>query len=81
MSDDWGLMEQWDEPAICEHCEQELEWEDCDQCGGEGTYDAYEDDPLWFDPGDTEPCAQCSGAGGWHWCSNVSCPAKQKEVA
>lgn len=41
---------------------------ECEQCGGDGEYDAYELDPLWYDPNDTEPCAQCGGAGGWYWC-------------
>jgi hypothetical protein len=44
------------------------DWEDCTNCGGEGHHDAYEIDPLWYDPGDTEPCDQCDGKGGWWLC-------------
>lgn len=79
MIDDWGLMENYNEPACCPHCEYELEWQDCDQCGGEGEFDwetLQFDDTLWYQPDDTEECAQCSGAGGWHWCPNRQCPAK-----
>lgn len=41
----------------------------CWQCGGEGYFDAYEDDPLWYQPGDVEGCSTCKGTGGMHWCS------------
>ena len=27
------------------------------------------DDPLWYGPGDTEPCQECSGKGHHWWCS------------
>jgi hypothetical protein len=77
MADDWGLMEQWDEVPICTHCGHELEWVRCEQCE-DGEIDVYELDPLWYDPGDTEPCTQCSGIGGWHWCYNAQCPAKRE---
>ena len=72
MADDWGLMENYDEPARCSECEGRLEWAECEQCGGEGEYDCYEEDPLWYDEGDTKPCAQCGGAGGWYWCPQCS---------
>ena len=79
MADDGGTVggDQYEGGPYCEHCEQELEWVECDPCGGEGEYDAYEEDPLWFDPGDTEPCHQCGGAGGWHWCANTQCSSKR----
>jgi hypothetical protein len=63
----------------CEHCGEELDWEECDQCGGDGEFD-WEDlqfeDPLWYQPGDTEECAQCRGEGGWWWCLNKQCKEK-----
>jgi hypothetical protein len=72
MPNDW---ENWDEPACCPHCGEPTDYERCDQCE-DGEIDVYELDPLWYDPGDTEPCAQCLGAGGWYWCYNAQCPAK-----
>lgn len=71
MADDY--LEQWEEPAICPSCKWELGWTDCDACGGEGEYDAYETDPLWYDEGDTEDCHQCGGTGGWYVCPNPEC--------
>ena len=44
------------------------EWTDCDACGGEGYFDwetLQFEDPLWYDPDDTEVCHQCDGKGGW----------------
>lgn len=83
MSDDWGLMENWDESEhFCEHCGDALDWEDCDACGGEGEFDwetLQDEDPLWYQPGDTEPCHQCNSAGGWLYCPNPRCPAKQEQ--
>ena len=40
----------------------------CFQCGGEGCFDGYEDDPLWYNPGDVENCDECRGSGYLHWC-------------
>jgi hypothetical protein len=51
------------------------DWEDCDNCGGEGSHDMYEVDPLWYDPGDTEACDRCEGKGGW-WLCNQRCGAE-----
>jgi hypothetical protein len=36
---------------------------DCFYCGGDGFIDGYEDDPLWFEPGELERCSSCSGSG------------------
>src|SRR5688500_16388028 len=66
MADDWGIYDRDEGPACCEHCEEPLEWEDCDLCGGEGEFDwerLQEEDPLWYQPGDVEKCTQCGGAG------------------
>lgn len=72
-------IEEYDTEPLCEHCGQELEYIECDQCGGEGYFDwetLQFDDPLWYDPDDTERCGQCDGKGGWHWCTNQACPGK-----
>lgn len=73
-----------DDPGgpYCEHCGEELDREECDQCGGEGYFDGerlMEEDPLWYQPGDTERCEQCSGKGGWRLCRNRACPGKQDD--
>lgn len=40
----------------------------CDSCGGEGTHDLYEEDPVFYHPGEWERCGECYGNGGHHWC-------------
>lgn len=81
MSDDWGLMENWDEPAICEHCECELDWERCDQCeDGMSDHDCGEDCCACLYPEPNVVCDQCGGAGGWYTCFNSRCTAKQEQA-
>lgn len=41
---------------------------ECWDCGGEGAFDGYEDDPLWYQPGEYETCGTCNGRGFFHWC-------------
>ena len=36
---------------------------DCAFCGGDGWIDGYEDDPLWYEPGEMARCASCNGSG------------------
>lgn len=62
-----------DGAVTCALCHCEMEWEQCSSCGGEGWDDAYEEDPLLYDPGDTIPCSQCNGRGGSWWCANRDC--------
>lgn len=57
----------------CQKCGSYMIWEDCYNCGGEGSFE-YEDDlqfedPLWYSPGDIESCDICNGKGGWALCS------------
>jgi hypothetical protein len=61
------------EDDSCERCGEGTDWEDCYQCGGEGLHDDYEDDPLWYEPGDTSTCDICEGKGGWIKCLNSKC--------
>lgn len=42
------------------------EWVDCWQCGGDGEFDLYEEDPTAHVPGEVEPCEECHGRGGWY---------------
>lgn len=43
-------------------------WNGCD----DGYFDAYEDDPINNDPGDTEPCRECRGEGGHVVCGECN---------
>ena len=43
----------------------EGEWVNCWNGCDDGYFDVYEEDPLWYDPGDTEMCDVCKGKGGW----------------
>jgi len=61
-------MSEEDFGPLCPSCGCDLEWEECGRCGGEGWIDVYDDDPLWYDPGDMSPCLQCGGHGGWWVC-------------
>lgn len=58
--------------CTCQRCGCcSLEFVDCQECGGEGSTlpgDLYEQDPLWYDFEDTEPCHMCGGRGGWRLC-------------
>src|SRR5205809_393046 len=36
---------------------------DCFHCGGDGWIDGYDDDPLWFSPGELTRCSSCNGSG------------------
>jgi hypothetical protein len=52
----------------CPSCGHECFSRSCWSCGGEGGHDGYEEDPLWYDPGDIIPCDACRGEGHHHWC-------------
>ena len=62
-----------DGSVACAACGCEAEWEECGACGGEGGHDGYEEDPLWYQPGEIATCPQCSGYGGDWWCPNDKC--------
>jgi hypothetical protein len=57
----------------CPHCGGCMEWEDCEECGGEGETapgTLHDLDPPWYDPEDTGPCHLCLGSGGGWRCAN-----------
>lgn len=56
-----------EEPG-CPTCYASLDWVTCDACGGEGDSDLYDEDPFYYDEGDTEDCSRCDGFGGWYRC-------------
>jgi hypothetical protein len=53
-------------PASGDEVDMDDEFDLCPRCGAEMNYD---DDPLWYDPGDMEQCRECGGAGRIRWCS------------
>jgi hypothetical protein len=57
---------EWD--CQCARCGSSCDWYDCSECGGEGGFDGYEEDPNWYAPGETVPCHLCHGSGGGQWC-------------
>ncbi len=64
------------EGPACPVCGEEMAWADCWNCGGEGSFDGYEQDPLWYDQGDEIVCPHCDGKGGWYICVNKACHAE-----
>lgn len=55
----------------CPRCQHEpTHSRACSQIGcDDGEIDMYEfDGPLWYSPGETEPCRECRGTGIEWWC-------------
>lgn len=61
----------------CAKCNSEMEWEDCHAGCDDGYFDGYEDDPLWYQPGEMVRCHECGGEGGTWWCPDRECPTKE----
>lgn len=40
----------------------------CNDCGGDGFINRYDEDPMWYDVDDESVCEQCYGKGHEHWC-------------
>lgn len=78
-SDLLGAMYHGSDGAMtCALCHYEMEWGDCGGLGCEdGYYDAYEDDPNFYDPGDLAVCPQCNGRGGAWCCETKDCPTTE----
>lgn len=55
----------------CPLCgEWNVMYQECYAVGcDEGQIDGYEEDPLWFDEGQTYSCDTCHGRGYFRWCS------------
>jgi hypothetical protein len=49
-------------------------WYGCD----DGWFDDYEEDPIFFSPGDMSRCPECKGEGGWLVCGE--CNADNEDV-
>lgn len=37
----------------------------------EGYFNGYDEDPLWYNPGDLVICSECGGRGGFLECPNA----------
>lgn len=55
---------------LCRVCGAEMDWIECDHCGGEGLdgHDCGEDVCCCLYPEDNEQCDMCDGNGGWWQC-------------
>ncbi len=58
-------MDDW---PTCDKCGGGLEWDDCTNGCDEGYFDLYDEDPVYYDEHDVEPCQICQGQGGWWLC-------------
>jgi hypothetical protein len=62
-----------DGSLTCAACGYDCEWTECQDGCDDGYFDGYDEDPLWYDPGDLRPCCECGGQGGIFWCENPKC--------
>jgi len=65
-----------DDCVYCKYCGEEMEWQECWSCGGEGGRgweDLQFEDPLWYSPDDFIGCDECDGGGGMWICQNKNC--------
>lgn len=53
------------EDVQCGRCGSSMNWEDCDGCGSEGT---YEEEGDCLEPPRLRTCPACGGKGGWWVC-------------
>lgn len=64
----------------CPQCGHYTYWRECPAFDCEdGYYDGYEDDPLWYDPGELVRCEECHGRGYFHWCPNCGYDLTEKQ--
>lgn len=76
---------QWE--CQCARCGSSVDWHECESCGGEGITgpgELYDEDPLWYDHDDYEPCHQCGGQSSWavclsgaDWCQGHPMPGRE----
>lgn len=67
----------------CPKCKAEMDWMDCDTCGGQGGFnndELMEDDPLWYEGVEWEQCETCLGDGGWWYCGNCGHTVTEAEL-
>ena len=63
----------YQDAPLCPTCGYRMEWRECEDCedGHTPFGQLHEEDPLWYDLDDVEPCQVCDGAGGWWRCPNT----------
>lgn len=59
-----------DYEPCCARCGSSVDWQDCEECGGEGyvDHDCGEDCCACLNPEDNVPCDCCRGNTGWYRC-------------
>jgi hypothetical protein len=70
----------------------EFDDESCPKCGAQcyarrcseigcddGWIDRYDEDPLWYSPGEEERCDTCVGTGWERWCPKCGYDLQRKE--
>lgn len=67
-------MDDW-EYEDCPACGELAKRFQCSDCGGEGYRELYDEDPLWYDPDETETCEICNGTGTYWICPHCSITA------
>lgn len=67
-----------DGDAYCPKCgSHDTEWQACWVCHGEGGFDANDEDPINFAPGESwETCDECGGHSGYLFCHGCAAKAR-----
>lgn len=65
-----GFCEEDEDYEECPKCGYvPIRWKNCDVIGCEDGYiDMYDEDPVFFSPGEMEMCDECCGTGIVRWC-------------
>lgn len=67
------------EGPTCPKCgSDDVEWESCWVCHGDGEFDLHDEDPVNFGEGEEyERCEECRGRGGYLICHTCAEHAKR----
>ena len=58
------------DPCECPECGGYALHFRCWDCGGDGEFDLYEDNPNEYEPGEVDLCDTCEGKGHWFVCKS-----------
>lgn len=75
MEDDYELSD-----FYCPKCLQPLKTTECGECDEFGEIDEYEEDPIYFEPGETRTCDHCFGEKHFFWCGTKDCKVTKDEI-